>query len=153
MSESEDCKRLVESGMTSRFEGFNRRKLTPISDCGGGAKSFHESDGIEARTIHGNGRGYTEDHIVEGCFVLPFCEQALAEERAELGMAQPNGRQVCSRSAGTGGHVKTDHSILAAIALGPIHAQFVESLQIVLVDGRNGRALFCFLDKCPERLQ
>jgi hypothetical protein len=153
MGESEDCKRLVESGIASRFEGFNRSKLTPVSDCGAVAKLFQESDGIELGSIHGNGRGYMEDCIVKGSSVLPFCEQALPVERAELGMTQPNGRQVRCRTAGPRGHVETDYSIFAAIALGSFHAQFVESLQIMLIDGRNGGAFFCCLDKCPERLQ
>jgi hypothetical protein len=94
-----------------------------------------------------------EDCIVEDRSMLPICEQALPVERAKLGMAQPNGRQVRCRTAGPGSHLDADHSILAAIALGSFHAQFVESLQIVLIHGRNKGASFCCLDEGPETLQ
>jgi hypothetical protein len=114
-------------------------------------QALKESMGIEVSTLHWNGGGYTEDRIIEGCSVLPLCEQALPEKRTELGVAQPYGRQVRGGAAGTGGHLDADDSIFAAIALGSLDAQFVESLEIVLIDGRYGAALFGRLDECPER--
>jgi hypothetical protein len=127
--------------------------LAATSNCCEAAKSSKEIARIEVSPIHGNGRGYTEDCIVEDGPVLPICEQALPVERAELGMTQPSGRRVRCRTAGPGGHLDADHSILAAIAPGSFHAQFVESLQIVLTDRRNRGAFFCCLDECPERRQ
>jgi hypothetical protein len=114
-------------------------------------QALKESTGIEVGTLHWNGRGDTEDRIIEGCSMLPFCEQTLPEERTELGVAQPYSRQIRCGAAGTSGHFDADDSIFAAIAPGSLDAQFVESLEIVLIDGRYGAAFFCRLDECPER--
>ncbi len=123
------------------------------SDCGEGVQAFKESMRIEVDTIHRNGSGYTENRIIKSCSVLPFCEQALPVERTQLGVAQPYGGQVRRGTAGAGGHLDADHSIFAAIALGSFYAQFVKSLQIVLIDRRDGGAFFCCLDECPKRLK
>jgi hypothetical protein len=116
-------------------------------------EAFKESTGIKVGAIHGNGRGYTENCIIERYSVLPFRQQALPVERTQLGVAQPNGGQVRHGAAGTGGHLDADHSIFAAIALGPLDTQFMESFEIMLIDRRDGAAFFGCLDECPERLE
>jgi hypothetical protein len=116
-------------------------------------EAFKESMRIKVGAIHGNGRSYAKNCIVERCSVLPFRQQALPVERTELGVAQPDGRQVRRAAAGAGGHLNADHSVFAAIALGSLHAQFMESLQIVLVDRRYGGSFFGGLDECPERVE
>ena len=116
-------------------------------------EAFKESVRIEMGAIHGNGGGYAENCIIKGWPVLPLCEQALPVERTEVGVAPPNGGQVRCGTAGAGGHLDADHSIFAAIALGSFYAQFVESFEIMLIDRRDGRALFGCLDECPERLE
>ncbi len=153
MSESEDCKRLVGSGITSGAKDFKLSKLMAASNCSEVAKSFQESVRIEMGTIHGKGRGDTENCVIEHRSVLPFCEQALPVERSELGVAQPDSRQVRRWAAGAGGHLDADHSIFAAIALGSFNAQFVKSLQIVLIDRRDRCAFLGCLDECSERLK
>jgi hypothetical protein len=45
-----------------------------------------------------------------------------------------------------------DHSIFAAKALGSLDAQIVQSLQIMLIDSRDGGAFFCCLNERGEDL-
>ena len=116
-------------------------------------QAFKENMSIEMGAIHGNGRGYAKNCIIESWSVLPLCELALPVERTEVGVAQPNGGQIRCGTAGTRGHLDADHSIFAAIALGSFYAQFVESFEIMLIDRRDGGAFFGGLDECPERLE
>lgn len=67
-------------------------------------------------------------------------------------MAEPHGRQVCTRGAGTGSLFDTHDSVFAAIALRSLHAQLVQGFEIMFRNRWDSRACLCRLDEGLERL-
>lgn len=65
-------------------------------------------------------------------------------------MAQPDGGDIGSRTAGSRRRLKADHSILAAVPFRPFYAKLMKALEIVLIHFRYDRSRFDFFQKSSK---
>lgn len=104
-------------------------------------------------SAHWNGGSQSEHSVVQGCTVLPFRKQTMSNQRSEFSVSQPYRGQIRVAAASAGHQVETHYPVFAAITFGPFHAQFVKASEVVLADGRYGRAVFCRLHEDSKGLQ
>lgn len=108
---------------------------------------------IQLHALHRNRCREAKYCVIQLCPVLPFRKKTLPVKLSKLRMPQPYRRQISVAAASMRRGFQADDTIFPAIPFGPLHAQVVETLQIVLIHGWNRPAFFGCLDETSEGVQ
>lgn len=82
--------------------------------------------------------------------MLPFGQESLPVELPQLRVTEPDRRHIRPGAAGVGCSVQADYTVFANVALRAFDTEFMQTLEIVRIDGQNGCAFFSLLEKSTE---